>query len=405
MYLFENLGDCRPVCVRIRYHCHTVFIMQTTGPEILLMKLPADCNVVWPCYNRFPGRNAPLGLLCLAAVEPQRIATLDAVTSHGLIDCLASYSAESIRAVILQRSDKTDPEKARAFSQRVRELLPSASVGVNAEKCEVPAWADFAVDGTGKSALLRILRGDRLTGFIDHRHDDDLSPLPVPEETFIDCGYDIHPEKWLAGTTLEICQPWQGLHDMSTTRRTWPGLDWVSRLVAWLKLSGIAAFHFRPSGLNCDDLHELRSLLLNQKARFAVSFVAADEINIRQIGWPLQQVWLYYPNRTSADRMREHLQHIHDAGFQTGVQVDSAWLSCHGYGAMTALVDRLAIIDDGLWPVGEIRRLMARYWGGKNRFFRRLFSLRNASELVMFMKTSYFLLETLFSSDEEGGKR
>ncbi len=379
--------------------------MQTTGPEILLMKLPADCDVVWPCYNRFPGRNAPLGLLCLAAVEPQRIATLDAPTSQSLIDCLASYSSEAIRAVFLQRSDKTDPEKARVFSQRVREFLPKTSVGVNVEKAEAPDWADFAVDGTGKSAVLRILRGDRLTGFIDHRHDDDLSPLPVPEEAFIDCGYDIHPEKWLAGTTLEVCQPWQGLHDMSAGRRSWPGLDWVSRLVSWLKASGIAAFHFRPSGLNCDDLHELRSLLLNQKARFAVSFAADDEINIRQIGWPLQQVWLYYPTRSSAEKMREHLQQIHDAGFQAGLHVNSAWLNCQGYGCMAGLADRLAIIDDGLWPAGELRRLVVRYWGGKNRFFRRLFSLKSASELVMFMKTSYFLLETLFSSEEEGGKR
>ncbi|HNS10729.1 MAG TPA: hypothetical protein PKN29_13585 [Candidatus Ozemobacteraceae bacterium] len=369
------------------------------------MKLPADCDVVWPCYNRFPGRNAPLGLLCLAAVEPQRIATLDAPTSQSLIDCLASYSSEAIRAVFLQRSDKTDPEKARVFSQRVREFLPKTSVGVNVEKAEVPDWADFAVNGTGKSAVLRILRGDRLTGFIDHRHDDDLSPLPVPEEAFIDCGYDIHPEKWLAGTTLEVCQPWQGLHDMSAGRRSWPGLDWVSRLVSWLKASGIAAFHFRPSGLNCDDLHELRSLLLNQKARFAVSFAADDEINIRQIGWPLQQVWLYYPTRSSAEKMREHLQQIHDAGFQAGLHVNSAWLSCQGHGCMAGLADRLAIIDDGLWPAGELRRLVVRYWGGKNRFFRRLFSLKSASELVMFMKTSYFLLETLFSSEEEGGKR
>lgn len=379
--------------------------MQTTAPEILLMRLPADCDVVWPSYNRFPGRNAPLGLLCLAAVEPHRISAVDATTSQGLIDCLASYPSESIKAVILQRSDKTDQEKARAFSQRVRELLPRASVGVNAEKAEVPAWADFAVDGTGKSAILRILRGDRLAGFIDHRHDDDLSPLPVPEEPFIDCGYDIHPEKWLAGTTLEICQPWQGLHDLSFSRRSWPGLDWVSRLVAWLKASGIAAFHFRPSGLNCDDLHELRSLLLNQKVRFAVSFAADDDINIRQIGWPLQQVWLYYPTRNSSGSIREQLQHIHDAGFQTGLQVNSAWLNCQGHSSIIGLVDRLAIIDDGFWPAGELRHLVVRYWGGKNRFFRRLFSLRNASELVMFMKTSYFLLETLFSSEEEGGKR
>lgn len=383
----------------------TYLIMQTTAPEILLMRLPADCDVVWPSHNRFPGRNAPLGLLCLAAVEPQRIAAVDAVTSQGLIDCIASYPPEGIRTVILQQSDKTDQEKARAFSQRVRELLPKASVGVNSERVEVPGWADFAVDGTGKSAVLRILRGDRLAGLIDHRHDDHLSPLPVPEEPFVDCGYDIYPEKWLAGTTLEICQPWQGLHDVSATRRSWPGLDWVSCLIAWLKASGIAAFHFRPSGLNCDDLHELRSLLLNQKARFAVSFSADDQINIRQIGWPLQQVWLYYPTRSSAEKMREHLQHIHDAGFQAGLQVNSAWLSCNGHGAIIRLVDRLAIIDDGQWPAGELRRLAVRYWGGKNRFFRRLFSLRNASELVMFMKTSYFLLETLFSSDEQGGKR
>ncbi len=374
--------------------------MQTPDNEIILLNLPADCNAPRPCYNRFPGRPAPLGLFCLATAAPQKISVIEAQNSTAMVDALTGLTG--VRALIFQTSEKAEPEKLQQFSARIRATLPGVMLGINTENPELPAGFDFAVKGTGKAIVLRILRGDRPSGFIDCSCEDAASPLAVPEEPFVDCGYEILPEKWLYASTLEIAQPWLGLQDRSATRRTWPGLDWVAGLIAWLKQSGFAAFHFCPSGLTADDLHELRSLMLNQKARFAVSFNAGDVINIRQIGWPLLQVWLYQTGEASLTAMQHHLQHIHEAGFQVGLQIDHAWAAIDGSASLLGQIDRLAFSDESCWPFSELRKVTARYWSGKNRFIRRLFSVRSASELVMFMKTTYTILETIFSSDEKG---
>ncbi len=377
--------------------------METPETEIVLLSIPADCCLNQPGINRFPGRSAPLGLYCLAAVAPQRVAVVDAVSSQAAFDMLPFGSSISVKAVICQASENSDPDKIARFCLRLREILPGVALGVNNQSAAVPVGFDFAVKGTGKSAVLRILRGDKLSGFIDCSHDDASSPLSVPDEPLIDCGYDIFPEKWLYGSTLEIFQPWLGLMDQNTITRTWPGLDWVAGLITWLKKSGFASFHFRPSGLTCDDLHELRSLMLNLKTRFAVSFTTADFINIRQIGWPLQQVWLYVSKPLASDVLRGYLQHIREAGFQACMQINHNWCEIGNSNSLLGLVDRLAFSDYDSWPFADLKRLTAHYWSGKTRFFRRLFSIRSASELVMFMKTSYMMLETILSSEKKAG--
>jgi hypothetical protein len=376
--------------------------METPETEIILLSIPADCSSEQPGYNRFPGRPAALGLYCLAGISPDRISVIEAAGSHIAYEALSTVSSKGCRAIVCQAYEDSDSARMAGFCQRLRELMPGVALGVNSETPSVPAGFDFAVNGTGKSAVLRILRGDRLTGFIDCSKEDASSPLVVPEDPLIDIGYDICPEKWLYGQTLEIFQPWLGLSDRSATLRTWPGVDWVAGLVTWLKRSGFASFHFRPSGLSCDDLHELRSMMLNLKARFAVSFMAEDQVKIVQIGRPLQQVWLYVSSPVSSETLGERLQQIHAADFQAGLQISHGSCSVAGVAAIFAFVDRLAFSDYQRWPFPEMKRLTALYWGGKNRFLSRLVSIRSAYELVMFMKTSYMLLETVLSPDPKG---
>ncbi len=376
--------------------------METPETEIILLSMPADCRLGQPGLNRFPGRPAPLGLYCLAAVSPQRISVVDSVSSQAAIDMLPTGSSSPLKAVICRVSENADPGKVARFCLRLREILPGVSLGVNSQAASVPVGFDFSVKGSGKAAVLRILRGDRLSGFIDCSHEDAASPLSVPDEPLLDCGYDICPEKWLYGSTLEIFQPWLGLLDENVSLRTWPGLDWVAGLIVWLKKSGFSSFHFRPSGLTCDDLHELRSLMLNLKTRFAVSFTTADSINIRQIGWPLQQVWLYVSQPLAAELLRDHLQHIRDADFQACLQISRSWCEIDNSDSLLNHIDRLVFNDCDSWAFTDLKRLTAHYWSGRNRFIRRLFSIRSASELVMFMKTSYMILEIILSAEKKG---
>ncbi len=373
--------------------------MQTFAHQIILLDLPGDCNVTAPCHNRFPGRPAPLGLHCLAATAPGQTVVVEAPCSTSACDWLATL--QGAKALICQISENNDPGKTRQFCERLRQILPGTRLGVNSEVARLPDGFDFAVNGSGKAIILRILRGDQPVGFIDCHREDAASPLAVPETPLLDCGYEIFPEKWLHAATIEIAQPWLGLQDRSRTLRSWPGIDWVAAMIAWLKKSGFAAFHFCPSGLSADDLHELRSLMLNLKARFAVSFSATETLNIRQIGWPLLQVWLYQSEDVGRATIEAGLRHIHEAGFLAGMQIESNWPAIDEHGTLLGSIDRLAF-GRSEWQFSELRKLTARYWSGKNRFIRRLFSIRSASELVMFMKTSYRVLETILSSDQKG---
>ncbi len=378
--------------------------METTATEIILIKTPAECEKNYLRPSRLLGRMAPFGLLCLAAVAPGRIAVADSGTIAGIIDHLQTFVASDVKAIILSASPELDLAKVSLFAGQLRALFPGVCLGIGVDEAMTPAAFDFSLTGTGKTAVLKILQGEKLAGHADCRADDADSPLPAPGETFIDCGYDIAPEKWLNACTLEILQPWQGLLDTSIAVKTWPGLDWVAGFIGWLKSAGVSSFHFGPSGLACKDLQELRSLMLKFKSRFSVSFCADDPLDIGQIGWPLQQVWVYNPSGSSADGLTAKIRHIHEAGFEACLQLDRRWLSVAGQDGLLGQIDRLVVGDADLWPFGELKKLMLRYWSAKNRFFRRLFSVRSASELVMFMKTSYMVLETIFSSDRQVDK-
>lgn len=375
--------------------------METPATEIILIKTPTECEKAYLRPSRFLGRTAPFGLLCLAAVAPGRIAVADSATIAGIIDHLQIFVASGVKAIILSASPGLDPAKASLFAGQLRGLFPDACLGIGVDEPMTLAGFDFSLTGTGKTVVLKILQGEKLQGYVDCRSDDSASPLPTPVDPFIDCGYDISPEKWLNACTLEISQPWQGLLDASIVVKTWPGLEWIAGFVGWLKNAGISSFHFGPSGLVCDDLHELRSLMLKLKARFSVSFCADDRLDIGQIGWPLQQVWIYSPTANNVAELAAKISHIHEAGFEACLQLDRQWLDITGQETLPGLVDRLTVSDSDLWPFAELKKLLLIYWGTKSRFIRRLLSIRSASELVMFMKTSYMILETIFSSDRQ----
>lgn len=377
--------------------------METPSTEIILLNLNSLNADAQPRFNRFPGRPAPLGLCCLAAVAPERIAVIDGANPQQLFDQLATIEATAVKAVICQIAAAAGTENPAGILTQVRKMFPGALLGVSTERPELPTGFDFASNGTGKAVVLRILRGDRPSGFLDTRDDDFASPLPIPQEPMTDCGYEILPEKWLFARTLEIFQPWLGLLDQSGQCRTYPGIDWFANLVSWLQRSGFAAFHLRPSGLTSENLHELRSVMLNLKARFAVSFLASDHLNIRQIGAPLQQVWLYNPTAASVADTREKLQQIRETGFQACLQIDRHWFADSETQPLIKLVERIAISDESHWSFADLKKFTARFWGSRNRFFRRLFGLKSASELVMFLKTSYMVLEIMFTSEKKAG--
>jgi hypothetical protein len=375
-------------------------IMEPTAPEILLLNISAGAlNRESSALGRFRPVYAPLGLHCLAASAPERIAVIDGKSRAQLCDALQFYRNMPVKTIVLHYSDGEDGMPQ--FLALLREMFPAVSIGSHLS--EGDAGFDFYVHGTGKTAVLRILRGERLHGKIDTLAEDLRSPLHVPQNHLLETGYDIFPEKWIAGRTIEVFQPWLGLLDQSRKIMAYPGIAWIAEMVGWLQKSSYVAFHFNPSGLEADDLHELRSVMLNLRAPFAVSFWAGAGRMFKPVGNPLRQIWLYYPNPETADESVVQLQAVASCGCQPCLQVDSRCRQVMDH-RMFSAAEKMVITDQEDWDIGALKHLTGRFWSCRRRFFRRLFGIKNASELINFMKTAYMILEILFASDKKAGK-
>lgn len=377
--------------------------MTTQQPEILLLNFShAASGGQRNSFDRFNSRVAPLGLHCLAAIDNTRIMVVDALSLSHLVECLNGIDNGLIRAVIVSLPASCQNEIVAPLLSGLRSMFPAAVFGCAPDHEDIVANFDFVIRGTGKTAILRLLRGDRLRGYFDTVADDLLSPLPVPEETPAPVGYELETEKWLGGKTIEIFQPWLGLLDQRNEIFTYPGLLWLAAMVGWLQKSAYAAFHFSLSGLCCDNLHELRSVMLNLKARFAVSFTVEEFKHITAIGYPLQQIWLHDVCDKNAAAALEIMKQISQAGCQPCLLIDRRWLTIAEPQALLAGAERIVISDLSSWPAAGLKRLIGRFWSFRSRFFMRLFGLKKASELIVFMKTAYFVLEVLFLSENSG---
>jgi hypothetical protein len=62
---------------------------------------------------------------------------------------------------------------------------------------------------------------------------------------------------------------------------------------------------------------------------------------------------------------------------------------------------RLALAELETWQLDELKKVLFKFWGCKNRFFKLLFAIRSAYDLISFMKTSAFILEILFSKNQK----
>lgn len=378
--------------------------MASQQPEILLLNIPfAALNSQRDSLSRFASRSAPLGLFCLAAIDPERIKVIDSPGLPQISEVLSCYDARTIKAVILHLQPGIPCGQINALLERFRSLFPLATIGCGQTGETVCAGFDFAIRGTGKTAILRILRGEKMCGFFDTLADDLDSPLSVPEELLIDSGYELPPEKWCGGKTIEVFQPWLGLLELSHEVFVYPGVAWIAAMVDWLKKSGYVFFHLCPSGLRPENLHELRSVMLNCKARFAVSFMVDHVEHMATIGYPLQQIWLHGISLKNYVKAADLMRQIRQSDCQPCLQVDRHLLNIPEWLTMISLAERMVIGDFLDWPKAGLQRLTWKFWSYHQRFFSRLIGLKSASELIVFMKTAYVVLEILFLSDKNGG--
>lgn len=332
---------------------------------------------------------APLGLYCLAALASDRIAIADC--RQQVFEEAASLITARCKAVILSMPEHYSSAKISSFCVELRKLFKHISIGINSAPDGYEKYADFAVLDNGKSAVYRILKGEKLTGICGVDESEE-SVLPVPRIPLCDKGYTISPEKILTIGTIEIYQPWLGLQDQTSKIKTYPKIDWLKSMVVWLKNSGFRGFHFRPSGITGEALRELTELMQSEKVAFAISPETND---LKAVEWaraPLMQIWFYKPNDIAA--LSERLKELNSAGVLCGLHIDKSFCETAGT-LLTGNIDRLAIEDCADWQFDELKRVIKRFWWQKGRFFRRLFGLKNVSELIAFIKSSYRMLDII----------
>ena len=371
--------------------------------EILLIELAGASIKNKLSWRHSISRSAPIGLYCLKAIDKERIAVID-VPVPQIKDMLGFYKSSQVKTVICRLAEEPDSESVKQIIDSVREIYPNARLGCNFVKSDITKEFDLVIYGTGKTSILRILRGDDLFGYCDQLDKDKTAPLDIPEEPLLDVGYDILPEKWLSVHNLEVWQPWQGLLEFSSSLYTYPGLDWMTKLLVWLTKSGFDAFHFTPSKWTVNDINHLRALFQNLKIQLSLSFLSNEEVRYSDILFPVKRIWLYDPLAVNAEDVVKKLKEIRNAGIEACLQINHGWFGGGITLPVCKYIDHLIIRDDYLWSNIEHKRFMQRFWGTKNRFFRRLFGLRTASELITFMKTSYALLDILFLPEEKGDK-
>ena len=375
--------------------------METGKIEILLIELAGASIKNKLSWRHSVSRQAPLGLYCLRALSPQRISIID-VPVNQVPDMLSIYSESPLRAVICRLPEDPDTEKIKNIMLAIRKAYPKAKIACNYVTEDIIKEFDFVINGTGKTSVLRILRGDVLVGYCDDMKNDMISLVDVPTEPLVNVGYDLLPEKWLSVHDIEVFQPWLGLTEFSSTLFAYPGLEIMTRLLNWLKASDFDAIHFNPNKWTVDDINRLRTVILKLNLTISISFLSIDFVRYSDILAPIKSVWLHNPQASRMDEVVQKLKEIREAGFEASLQIDHSWFGSGTTLAACRYIDHLVISDEYNWNNIELKKFTQRFWGAKSRFFRRLFGLRTAAELIVFMKNSYALLDTLFLPDEGG---
>jgi hypothetical protein len=347
---------------------------------------------------------APLGLYCLQAIAPDRISLIDLQNSLQVEDFLANIIPEKIKTVILRFTATQSIDDAHKLIKKFRSVFKNSQIGVSGEvEPAAVKGADFYIYGTGQTILLKALRGERIYGLQQSIEEDLELEMPVPDRAFKDrYNFNAEPEKIIREKTIEVFQPWLGLLEYSNKLEQYPGPEWFAALAKWLKKSGFKEFHFRPSGITPKQLHELRSLMLSSECVFAASFKETHYSSFKGgcAGYPLAQVWFYQPGIFSSNSdCLSCCRLLRQQKISIGFALSQKSLELQDLPEILKLADRMSVVDIKNWKIKKLKKIFYWFWAANHRFFKRLFTVKTAAELIGFMKTAAIVLDVLFSKE------
>ncbi|MGM0599172.1 MAG: hypothetical protein ACQETH_05060 [Candidatus Rifleibacteriota bacterium] len=378
--------------------------MTTENKEILLVNSVAPQNIGSGIVVRSKIHFAPLGLYCLQAMAPERISVIDLQESMQVEDCLGNIIFEQIKTVILRLTSAHSSANAHELVKKFRSIFKNARIGISGEvDAHAVTGADFYIYGTGQTILLKALRGEKIEGLQQSMEKDLELEIPVPAQAFAErYNYNAEPEKIIREKTIEVFQPWLGLFEYGNKLEKYPGSAWFVSLAKWLRQSGYKEFHFRPSGITPEHMHELRSLMLSCECTFAASFNEPLYSSFKSdcAGYPLAQVWFYKPGIFSSNsECLSCCRLLREKRMPVGFALTDKSVEMNDLPDMLKLADRMAVIDIRNWKIKTLKKVFYWFWAVNHRFFKRLFKVKTAGELIGFMKTAAIVLEVMFTKE------
>lgn len=358
--------------------------------EILLVNLTTHCN-----NNPNTSYSAPLGLYCLAGEFPDKISVVD--KKVNILDETLVLLSENIKSIICLLPQNINKETLESFCLEIKNNSPKIKIGLNRYIPNYEKYADFIDNGTGRNTILRLLRGEQIQGIVNPTNDE-LVFLPFYfDSSFQDNGYELTPEKMITAKTLEIFKPWLGLQERNTDLNILPSANWINNLLLELKKASFTSFHFILSDFNNAIINELTILLKPAQIKFAIPYSHSTKIDTINFNNVCSQIWFYYPN--NIENLPDKILEIKKIGFEPCLLINKNTK----FDNLDFLenISRLVIEDEEDWNEHELKEFIKQYWWKGGRFFKRLFSLRHAAELVAFTKSSYKMLDIIIGKDEK----
>lgn len=132
--------------------------------EILLIEMAGASLKNKLSWKHSIYRSAPIGLYCLKAINPDNIGLID-VPASQIKDMLSLYDSLSVKTIICRLAEDPDIDEVKSDLKQLRESFTKAKIGCNFIKSDLTKDFDFVIYGTGKSAILNVLRGMELQGY------------------------------------------------------------------------------------------------------------------------------------------------------------------------------------------------------------------------------------------------
>jgi len=379
--------------------------MEKIAHEILLIHTVSQPEIRYGRLQKASGRTAPLGLACLAASFPGRVAWVDMQTSQPDSIDADLVDIGRLKAVVVQAASDWTEETSATFSNALAQLFPHSLkiLGGEVRHRFVRDW-DIAFSGTGLTILREILAGKgggkKGEAKLFSTLTEDLSePLRVPLEPLPqNIGYSASVEKCMEGPTISVYQPWLGILDRTRKQKTPPPAGFLVALIPWLKRCGFACASFDSMFFSERHYCNLQEACALNRMPFSLSLDNPGAI-CKIAEFPqgfLSRIWLKpVPSADSMDAFAQTASRFSEIEASFGLRLVPEAAGDPELCGLGPICDELSIENPENWDSKLLRRTLVDFYLRQRNLWKRVFGLRSARDLLNLLRGAYGIFDLL----------